>query len=89
MRELNWYIDGQPYTDMLDPHNWTRHFKAGNYTIKMEVIYNDDTELICEGELCIGVWIKPIPISPAGGTVSPPAECYKIGGHIELRVLPH
>jgi hypothetical protein len=98
IKELNWYmmktsgntpdLNYVPITDIDEdpPLEWTRHFKAGNYMIKMEVIYNDDTELICEGELCIGVWIKPIPISPAGGTVSPAVDCYKVGGHIELRV---
>ena len=75
------------------PLEWTRRFSAGNYMIKLDVYHggdpNPDPELSCEGELCIGVWIKTIPVTSAGGTVSPAVECYKVGSKIELRSLPH
>ena len=99
IKELNWYkmktsgntpdLDYVLITDIVDPLAWTRHFKAGNYKIKMEVIYNDDTELVCEGDLCIGAHINIYPTPSHGGETKPDTGCFKVGTQLPMEAYPY
>jgi hypothetical protein len=89
MTLLNWYID-----DTLDPtlqnqQTWTRHFRAGNYVIKMEVSYDDGTVLTYEGALSVGAHILIYPAPTDGGDTTPESGCFKVGSTIDLNAIPH
>ena len=56
---LKWFIDGAEETAAQDMLKWSKEFATGNYEIKMEVVYANNTTATITGTLKVEVfWIK-------------------------------
>jgi len=56
---LKWFIDGAEETAAQDMLEWSKEFATGNYEIKMEVVYaNNTTETIISTLKVEVFWIK-------------------------------
>jgi len=56
---LKWFIDGTQETAADNQLKWSKEFATGNYEIKMEVVYANNTTATITGTLKVEVfWIK-------------------------------
>ena len=51
---LKWYIDNVPQPQLTDLLTWNQNFATGNYEIKMEVRFEDNSTETYEGTLKVG-----------------------------------
>ena len=51
---LNWYIDNVHQPELTDLLTWSKNFATGNYTIKMSVLFMDESTETYEGTFKIG-----------------------------------
>ncbi|MCL2511724.1 MAG: hypothetical protein FWF09_06705, partial [Bacteroidales bacterium] len=85
---LQWYIDGVLQPDLEDQDVWTENFPAGEYEIKMWVLFADGTSNNFISILRVGANIET-DVSPLPGGSVIGDGCYEVGEEVELTAIPN
>ena len=85
---LKWYIDEIEVVAAQDQLTWVRNFLAGEYEIKMSVIFADGSSTTIESILTVGANISTMPLPTEGGTTTGDG-CYRLGEPATVTAIPN